>query len=153
VGEGVTHLAIEASSHGLDQHRLDGLRVTAGAFTNLSRDHLDYHPTLEEYLGAKLRLFSELIRPGGSAIVVTDNEHSNDVIAAAKRRGLRVFEVGRQARDICLRDIAVEGFAQLINVSHVGIDYAIRLPLPGLFQIENALVAAGLAIATGSDPT
>jgi UDP-N-acetylmuramoyl-L-alanyl-D-glutamate--2,6-diaminopimelate ligase len=151
-GEGVTHLAIEASSHGLDQHRLDGLRVRAGAFTNLSRDHLDYHPTMEAYLGAKLRLFSELIEPGGTAVVAADNEQSDDVIAAAQRRGLRLFEVGRQARDIRVREIAIDGFAQLIKLSYAGIDHAVRLPLPGSFQVENALVAAGLAIATGSDP-
>jgi UDP-N-acetylmuramoyl-L-alanyl-D-glutamate--2,6-diaminopimelate ligase len=148
--EGVTHLAIEASSHGLDQHRLDGLRVTAGAFTNLSRDHLDYHPTLEAYLGAKLRLFSELIEPGGAAVICADNEHSADVIAAA--RGLRLFEVGRQGRDIRLRDLAIDGFAQMVKLSYAGIDHTVRLPLPGYFQVENALLAAGLAIATGSDP-
>ena len=150
--EGVTHLAIEASSHGLDQHRLDGLRVTAGAFTNLSRDHLDYHPTLEAYLGAKLRLFSELIEPGGAAVICADNEHSADVIAAAKRRGLRLFEVGRQGRDIRLRDLAIDGFAQMVKLSYAGIDHTVRLPLPGYFQVENALLAAGLAITTGSDP-
>ena len=150
--EGVTHLAIEASSHGLDQHRLDGLRVTAGAFTNLSRDHLDYHPTLEAYLGAKLRLFSELIEPGGAAVICADNEHSADVFAAAKRRGLRLFEVGRQGRDIRLRDLAIDGFAQMVKLSYAGIDHTVRLPLPGYFQVENALLAAGLAITTGSDP-
>ena len=96
-GEGVTHLAIEASSHGLDQHRLDGVRVAAGGFTNLSRDHLDYHPTLEAYLAAKLRLFSDLIVPGGAAVIVADHEHAAQVIAAAKQRGLRLFTVGRRA--------------------------------------------------------
>jgi UDP-N-acetylmuramoyl-L-alanyl-D-glutamate--2,6-diaminopimelate ligase len=150
--EGVSHLAIEASSHGLDQHRLDGLRVKAGAFTNLSRDHLDYHPTLEAYLGAKLRLFSELIEPGGAAVICADNEHSAAVIAAAKRRGLRLFEVGRQGRDIRLRDLAIDGFAQMVKLSYAGIDHTVRLPLPGYFQVENALLAAGLAIATGSEP-
>src|SRR5215471_15713051 len=83
-GEGVTHLAIEASSHGLDQHRLDGLRVAAGGFTNLSRDHLDYHPTLEAYLAAKLRLFTDLIAPPGAAVIAADHEHAGAVVAAAK---------------------------------------------------------------------
>src|SRR4029453_7307752 len=87
--EGVTHLAIEASSHGLDQHRLDGVRVAAGAFTNLSRDHLDYHPTLEASLAAKLRFFPDLIEPHGAAVIVADHEHADAVTAAARLRGLR----------------------------------------------------------------
>ncbi|HEY7247582.1 MAG TPA: UDP-N-acetylmuramoyl-L-alanyl-D-glutamate--2,6-diaminopimelate ligase [Xanthobacteraceae bacterium] len=151
-GEGVTHLAIEASSHGLDQHRLDGLRMTAGAFTNLSRDHLDYHATLEAYLCAKLRLFGELVEPGGAAVVCAGNEHYAAVVAAVKQRGLRLFEVGRQGADIRVHDIRADGFAQLIKCSYAGVDRTVRLPLPGYFQVENALVAAGLAIATGSDP-
>ena len=76
-GDGVTHLVLEASSHGLDQHRLDGVRIAAGAFTNLSRDHLDYHPTLEAYLAAKLRLFSDLVQPRGAAVIVADHEHAD----------------------------------------------------------------------------
>ena len=83
-GEGVTHLAIEASSHGLDQRRLDGVQVAAGAFTNLSRDHLDYHPTLEAYLAAKLRLFTDLVVPGGAAVVAADHEHADAVTAIAR---------------------------------------------------------------------
>src|SRR5438270_744071 len=88
--EGVTHLAFEASSHGLDQHRLDGVRVAAGAFTNLSRDHMDYHPTVEHYLAAKLRLFSDLVVDGGAAVVAADHEHSQAVIDAALQRRLRL---------------------------------------------------------------
>jgi UDP-N-acetylmuramoyl-L-alanyl-D-glutamate--2,6-diaminopimelate ligase len=149
--EGVTHLALEASSHGLDQHRLDGLRVAAGAFTNLSRDHLDYHPTLEAYLAAKLRLFNALIEPGGAAVVCADNEHSAAVVAAVNQRGLRLFEVGRGGRDIRVQDVAIDGFAQLIKISHAGREHTVRLPLPGYFQVENALLAAGLAIVTGSE--
>ena len=83
-GEGVTHLALEASSHGLDQHRLDGVRVTAGAFTNLSRDHLDYHPTLEAYLAAKLRLFTDLIVAGGTAVIGVDDCYAGQVVEAAE---------------------------------------------------------------------
>jgi UDP-N-acetylmuramoyl-L-alanyl-D-glutamate--2,6-diaminopimelate ligase len=150
-GEGVTHLAIEASSHGLDQHRLDGLRVTAGAFTNLSRDHLDYHPTPEAYLAAKLRLFAELMEPPGTAVVAADHEHSDQVIATARRRGLNVLTVGRRGEGIRLIDAAAGGFAQTLTVSHAGAQYNVRLPLPGSFQVENALIAAGLAIATGTD--
>jgi UDP-N-acetylmuramoyl-L-alanyl-D-glutamate--2,6-diaminopimelate ligase len=151
-GEGVTHLAIEASSHGLDQRRLDGVQVVAGAFTNLSRDHLDYHPTLEAYLAAKLRLFTDLVVPGGAAVVAADHEHVDTVSAVAKRRGLRLVTVGRRGEGIRLVDTAIDGFAQVLTLAHAGRDYRVRLPLPGAFQVENALVAAGLAIATGSDP-
>jgi UDP-N-acetylmuramoyl-L-alanyl-D-glutamate--2,6-diaminopimelate ligase len=151
--EGVTHLAMEASSHGLDQHRLDGVRVAAGGFTNLSRDHLDYHPTLEAYLAAKLRLFSDLIEPGGAAVILSDHEHAAAVRAAADKRGLRILTVGESADDAGIRLIAttIEGFAQVLTIGFAGREHRVRLPLPGAFQIENALVAAGLAIATGSD--
>jgi UDP-N-acetylmuramoyl-L-alanyl-D-glutamate--2,6-diaminopimelate ligase len=151
-GEGVTHLAIEASSHGLDQHRLDGMRVAAGAFTNLSRDHLDYHPTLEAYLRAKLRLFTDLVAPAGAAVIAADHDDTQAVIAAARHRGLRLLTVGRRGDAIRLGASAPEGFSQLLRVSHGGVDYAVRLPLAGSFQVENALIAAGLAIATGSEP-
>ena len=93
-GEGVTHLALEASSHGLDQKRLDGVRIAAGGFTNLSRDHLDYHPNLEAYLAAKLRLFDMLIAPGGTAVVGVDNCYAGQVLEAARKRGLKVMTVG-----------------------------------------------------------
>ena len=150
--EGVTHLAMEASSHGLDQHRLDGVRVTAGAFTNLSRDHLDYHPTLEAYLAAKLRLFTDLIRPRGAAVIAADNEHAEAVIAAARGRRLRLMTVGTRGEGIRLLEIGIDGFAQLLKLGHAGREYAVRLPLPGTFQVENAMVAAGLVIATGGEP-
>jgi UDP-N-acetylmuramoyl-L-alanyl-D-glutamate--2,6-diaminopimelate ligase len=143
---------MEASSHGLDQRRLDGVRVTAGAFTNLSRDHLDYHPTIEDYLAAKLRLFTDLVQPRGAAVIVADHEHADAVVAAAKRRKLRLLTVGRRGEGIRLNDIGVDGFAQVLKLIYAGTDYTVRLPLPGAFQVENALVAAGLAIATGSDP-
>jgi len=150
--EGVTHLAMEASSHGLDQHRLDGVRVAAGGFTNLSRDHLDYHPTLEHYLAAKLRLFSDLVLPRGAAVVAADHERAEAVVDAAKKRRLRILTVGRRGEGIRLIDLGVDGFAQLLTLEFGGTIYTVRLPLPGAFQVENALVAAGLAIATGSDP-
>ena len=151
-GEGVTHLAMEASSHGLDQHRLDGVRIAAGGFTNLSRDHLDYHPTLESYLAAKLRLFTDLIVPGGAAVIVADHEHADAVVSAAKQRKLRLLTVGRRGEGIGLKDVKIDGFAQVLRVAHAGNEYTVRLPLVGAFQVENALVAAGLAIATGSEP-
>src|SRR5258705_10644877 len=92
---GVTHLAMEASSHGLDQRRLDGVRIAAAAFTNISRDHLDYHPSLEAYLAAKLRLF-ELVQPRGAAGIDVDHEHADVVVATARQRRLRLLTVGRE---------------------------------------------------------
>jgi UDP-N-acetylmuramoyl-L-alanyl-D-glutamate--2,6-diaminopimelate ligase len=154
--DGVTHLAFEASSHGLDQYRLDGVRVSAGGFTNLSRDHMDYHPDVAHYLTAKLRLFRDLVPPGGAAVISADHDCSDEVIATARARGLRLMTVGTNGdgagEGIRLIDSAIEGFAQTLHVEHRGRSRAIRLPLVGAFQIENALVAAGLAIGTGSDP-
>jgi UDP-N-acetylmuramoyl-L-alanyl-D-glutamate--2,6-diaminopimelate ligase len=151
-GEGVTHLAIEASSHGLDQHRLDGVRVTVGGFTNLSRDHMDYHATVEAYLAAKLILFERIVAADGAAVIDVDHEHADAVIAAAKKRGLRVFGVGRNGDDIRLIETEIDGFSQTLQLEHAGKRYRVRLPLVGAFQVENALVAAGMTIATGSDP-
>ena len=152
-GEGVTHLAFEASSHGLDQHRLDGVRVDAGAFTNLSRDHMDYHPTVEHYLGAKLRLFTDLVKADGTAVIVADHEHSDAVIAAARKRGLRLITVGRRAdaEGIRLIDAVIDGFGQIMTIEYEGKRTKLRLPLVGEYQIENALVSAGLTIGTGTD--
>jgi UDP-N-acetylmuramoyl-L-alanyl-D-glutamate--2,6-diaminopimelate ligase len=150
--EGVTHLAIEASSHGLDQHRLDGMRLAAGAFTNISRDHLDYHPTMADYLAAKLRLFTDLIEPQGAAVINADREQAEDVIACAKRRRLRLLTVGRRGAGIQLIESAIAGFTQTFLAVHAGNRYTVRLPLVGDFQIENALIAAGLAIATDAEP-
>jgi len=151
-GEGVTHLALEASSHGLDQHRLDGVRVAAGAFTNLSRDHLDYHPSMAAYLAAKLRLFEALIVPGGTAVIGADDCYAGQVAAAAKKRGLRVMTVGESGEDIKLLGGEIDGFAQVVRIAHGGRTYRIKLPLVGAFQVQNAGVAAGLCIATGSEP-
>ena len=154
-GDGVTHLAFEASSHGLDQYRLDGVRVAAGGFTNLTRDHMDYHPDVAHYLGAKLRLFRDLVAAGGAAVISADHDCSREVIDAARARSLRIIAVGRNAdgagEGIRLVDATVDGFAQQLTLEHRGRKYLIKLPLVGEFQIENALVAAGLAIGTGSD--
>jgi UDP-N-acetylmuramoyl-L-alanyl-D-glutamate--2,6-diaminopimelate ligase len=146
---GITHAAIEASSHGLDQRRLDGVRLAAGAFTNLSRDHLDYHRDLDGYFRAKLRLFETLLPPGAAAVVDADHEQAQAVLSAARRRGLRVHTVGRRGEDLRLVETAIEGFSQNLVVEHAGKTFRIRLPLVGEFQIENALVAAGLLIAVG----
>jgi UDP-N-acetylmuramoyl-L-alanyl-D-glutamate--2,6-diaminopimelate ligase len=150
-GDGITHLAIEASSHGLDQRRLDGLRVAVAGFTNISRDHLDYHGTPEAYLAAKLRLFSTLMAPGGAAVIDVDHDGGAEVLAAAKARKLEVLTVGRNGDGIRLIDASIDGLAQVIAVEHRGRRHRLRLPLVGEFQVENALVAAGIAIAAGAD--
>ena len=153
--DGVTHLAFEASSHGLDQYRLDGVRVAAGGFTNLSRDHMDYHPDVAHYLNAKLRLFRDLVPPGGAAVISADHDCSAQVIEAARKRGLRLLTVGTngdgRGEGIRLVKAGIDGFAQKLTLEHRGKTISVRLPLVGGFQIENALVSAGLAIATGSD--
>jgi len=150
--EGVTHLAIEASSHGLDQYRLDGLRIAAAAFTNVTRDHLDYHASFNDYFAAKLRLFESLVEPGGAAVIEVDHAYADAVIAAAETRGLALMSVGRKGSGIRLVEAAIDGFAQIVRLEHAGKNFRARLPLTGEFQVENALVAAGLAIATGDDP-
>jgi UDP-N-acetylmuramoyl-L-alanyl-D-glutamate--2,6-diaminopimelate ligase len=147
--EGVTHLAFEASSHGLDQHRLDGVRLKAAAFSNLGRDHLDYHPSMEAYLAAKLRLFTELLPPNGTAVVNADAEHAPQVIAAAQRSGRALLTVGHSGEALKLESLSRDGFAQRLLVRHDGKSYDIRLPLLGDYQTANALLAAGLAIAAG----
>ena len=154
--EGVTHLAFEASSHGLDQYRLDGVRVSAGAFTNLTRDHMDYHPDVAHYLAAKLRLFRDLVADGGAAVISADHECSPEVIEVARQRKLLTITVGHKgdgAGDgIAVAATAIDGFTQRLELVHRGRRYSIHLPLVGEFQIENAVVAAGLAIGTGSAP-
>lgn len=151
-GEGVTHLAFEASSHGLDQRRLDGVRLTAAAFTNLGRDHLDYHPDMDSYLAAKLRLFRDLLQPGQVAVVNADGDRASDVVAAAGRRGLAVFTTGRAGADLKLAASEARGMAgQRLSIVHASGRSEVELPLIGAYQVENALVAAGLAIATGED--
>ena len=149
--DGVTHLAMEASSHGLDQRRLDGVRLAAGAFTNLSRDHLDYHPTLEAYLAAKLRLFEVLLAPGCAAVVDADATASVKVIEVCKARGLKVVTTGEHGDDIRLVAAERDGFATRLRLRHANREHVARLPLLGRFQVENALVAAGLCIATGGE--
>ena len=150
--EGVTHLALEASSHGLDQHRLDGVCIAAGGFTNLSRDHLDYHPSIEVYLAAKLRLFEDLIVPGGTAVIGVDDCYAHRVAEAAKKRDLKIIAVGEQEADIKFVGATIDGFNQIITIMHEGHTYKVRLPLVGAFQVQNAGIAAGLAIATGAEP-
>lgn len=149
--EGVTHLSFEASSHGLDQHRLDGVRLSAAAFTNLGRDHMDYHASVEDYFAAKLRLFTELLRPGQYVVVNTDGAMSERVVDAARARGLWVMTVGRTGRVLRLVDLERDGFAQVMMIEADGVTQPVRLPLIGAYQVENALTAAAVAMSVGID--
>jgi UDP-N-acetylmuramoyl-L-alanyl-D-glutamate--2,6-diaminopimelate ligase len=148
----VTHLALEASSHGILQRRLDGVRLGAGAFTNLSRDHLDYHATLEDYLAAKLQLFDRLLAPGQPAVVDADSDVAAKVVAVCEKRGLRVVSTGLQGTALRLLESEAENFSTRIKIAHGDRIFSLLLPLAGSFQASNALVAAGLCIATGSSP-
>jgi len=147
--EGISHLAFEASSHGLDQHRLDGVRLKAAAFTNLGRDHLDYHATMQAYLAAKLRLFTGLLPAHGTAVVNADARHGPQVIAAARGAGRSILTVGQAGQALQLDSLTRDGFAQRVRVRHEGQSWDILLPLLGDYQAANALLAAGLAIAAG----
>ncbi len=150
--EGVTHLAMEASSHGLDQRRLDGVRLAAAAFTNLSRDHLDYHPTAAHYLAAKMRLFDTLLPRGAPVVIDADSDVATQVRAVCEAHGHRVLAVGRRGDGIALTQIRADADAMRIEVRHADVNYAVRLPLSGEFMASNALVAAGLCISTGEAP-
>ncbi|MBK8177079.1 MAG: UDP-N-acetylmuramoyl-L-alanyl-D-glutamate--2,6-diaminopimelate ligase [Rhodospirillales bacterium] len=149
---GVDHLAMEASSHGLDQYRLDGTRIAAAAFTNLTRDHLDYHQTMDAYLAAKLRLFSECVADGGAAVICADSPYAASVRNVAEARQLRVLTYGR-TEGADLRIVAIEPVAegQRVRLAVGGSFRTVDLPLAGSFQVENALAAAALVIVTGGD--
>jgi len=150
--EGVTHLAFEASSHGLSQYRTEGLPVNAAAFTNLSRDHLDYHGTMEAYLDAKLRLFTEVVDGDGAAVIWADEPAAAYVAVIAQQRGLDVVGVGRNGKSITLVDRDPTLLGQTLTVEIEGKRHVVKLPLIGAYQAANALTAAGLVIATGGDP-
>jgi UDP-N-acetylmuramoyl-L-alanyl-D-glutamate--2,6-diaminopimelate ligase len=148
-GAGVTHLAMEASSHGLDQYRLDGVRLTVAGFTNITRDHLDYHVTFEAYRNAKRRLFDALVPDKGAAVIDVDHDHADAFVAAAAVRGLGLITVGTRGTGIRLVEARIEGFSQALTLDHAGKTWPVLLPLAGTFQVENALVAAGMVLATG----
>jgi len=150
--QGVEHLALEASSHGLDQFRLDGLKISAAGFTNITRDHLDYHATFENYLAAKLRLFTELLDENDPAVINVDAENSNDFIDVAERRRLRLLTVGARGDFLRLLSQTPNATGQEILVASRGRKIRIALPLAGSFQASNALVAAGLALGLGDPP-
>lgn len=149
--EGVTHVAYEASSHGLSQYRNEGLVVAAGGFTNLSRDHLDYHKTMEDYFAAKMRLFGEVVADDGTAVIWADDEWSQRAIGHAAKRGLKLFTVGEQGDGIRLVSRAPGQLGQVLELAHAGQTRKVNLPLIGAYQAANALVAAGLVLATGGD--
>lgn len=149
--EGVTHAAFEASSHGLDQYRTEGLPVRAAGFTNLSRDHLDYHGDMAAYLTAKLRLFSEVVDADGTAVVWQDDEASDRVIDLARARGLKLIGVGARGATIKLIERIPGRLGQTLTLCHEGRELQVALPLIGAYQAANALMAAALVIATGGD--
>jgi len=151
-GSGVTHLALEASSHGIDQRRLDGVTLQAAAFTNLSQDHLDYHGDMEAYRAAKLRLFETLLPRGRTAVLNADSDAYSSFAAASIMSGLGVMGVGERGRDLSLigRQAVPEG--QRLTIDVRGALHEVLLPLAGAFQASNALVAAGLCIAAGETP-
>ena len=146
---GISHAAIEASSQGLDQRRVDGLRLEAAAFTNLGRDHMDYHPTVEAYLAAKLRLFEVVLPPTGVAVIDMDGAHAAEVEKVATERGQILIRVGRKGEELKLLSLTPKGFRQTLVVNAFGKEREIVLPLAGAFQASNALTAAGLAIGAG----
>jgi len=151
--EGVTHVAYEASSHGLSQYRNEGLPVAAGAFTNLSRDHLDYHLDMEDYFAAKMRLFTDVVSNEGAAVIWADDAWSERAIAAARARSLSVFSVGERGEAIRLVSRKPGQLGQELEIEHQGRRYQVMLPLIGAYQAANALTAAGLVLATGGQPS
>lgn len=150
--DGIDHAAVEASSHGLTQHRLDGLRIGAAAMTNLTRDHLDYHGSTEDYLYAKLRLFGEVMKPGGTAVLNSDSDSFAETEALCWARGHRIISVGTSAGDIRLmiRQPLVNG--QRLTIDYHRRTFEVSIPLIGDFQAHNALMAAGLVIAGDEEP-
>ena len=150
--EGVSHVAFEASSHGLSQFRNEGVPVKAGAFTNLSRDHLDYHADMDDYFAAKMRLFDEVVEDGGAAVIWADDAWSGKACGHAKKRGLRVFTVGEEGNGIRLLARTPGQLGQALEIEHEGRTRKVNLPLIGAYQAANALVAAGLVLVTGGSP-
>jgi len=150
-GLGVTHLALEASSHGVDQRRLDGVDLTAAGFLNLTQDHLDYHGTMGVYREAKLRLFNTLLHRGGIAVLNADSDACDVFASAAVTSGQTVFSVGEAGQGLKLVDRRPTPEGQALKIEHQGATYEVRLPLVGGYQASNVLVAAGLCIAAGED--
>jgi len=150
--EGVSHAVFEASSHGLSQYRTEGLPVQVGAFTNLSRDHLDYHGDMDSYFEAKMRLFDEVVDPDGTAVIwADDGEWSGKVIKRAMDRGLGLLTVGEQGSSLRLVSHTPTQLGQVLMVKAQGNTHRISLPLIGAYQAANALCAAGIVLAIGGE--
>lgn len=147
---GVTNLAMEASSHGLDQHRLDAIKVTAAAYSNLSRDHLDYHETMEDYFTAKLRLFTDVLQKDGCAVLNADDEYFEDIVHKCRETGHWVMTYGESPSDIQLVNLTPRPSGQDITLSVFGTKYNLTIPLVGDFQVMNAMAALGLVLAGGT---
>ena len=148
----IDHLALEASSHGLAQHRLDGVNVAAAAFTNLTRDHMDYHADGAAYLEAKAGLFERVMAANGTAVLNADDEHAAGLAGRCRARGLRVLTFGANGADLRLLHRRDTPTGQALSVAIFEVEHRVALPLPGAFQACNALAAAGLALATGIAP-
>ena len=148
---GTTHVAYEASSHGLDQHRAEGVPLAAAAFTNFSRDHLDYHGTMDEYFEAKMRLFERLLPAGKPAVVWTDDPKSDEVMERAEGAGHELLTVGRRGETIRLVEQTPTALGQTLVLEHGGKSHRLALPLIGAYQASNVLTAAGLILATGGE--
>ncbi|MEO5578596.1 MAG: UDP-N-acetylmuramoyl-L-alanyl-D-glutamate--2,6-diaminopimelate ligase [Sphingomicrobium sp.] len=148
---GISHVAYEASSHGLDQFRSEGLPVVAAAFTNFSRDHLDYHVDMESYFAAKMRLFDEVVESDGTAVVWTGDARSTEVVQHVRARALKLITVGPGAETIGLIEQVPTPLGQRLVLRHHGKDYRLTLPLIGAYQANNVLTAAGLLIGTGTE--
>ena len=146
---GISHVAYEASSHGLDQHRAEGVPLAAAAFTNFSRDHLDYHETMDAYFEAKMRLFDELLPPGRPAVIWTDDPKSDEVIDRCLKRGHEILSVGRKGETLKLVEQSPTALGQKLLLAHGGKQHRLALPLIGAYQAANVLTAAGLVLATG----
>ncbi len=147
--DGVDHVVLEASSHGLEQSRLDGVNLTAGAFTNLSRDHLDHHGSMDNYRAAKLRLFDSVLPDDATAVLNADSDDFSIFSSIARARGLRIIGYGRAADEIRIKQIQAKPDGQQLSIRVLGKHYEVDLALPGAFQARNALCALGLAIACG----
>ena len=149
--EGVSHAIFEASSHGLTQYRSEGVPVSVAAFTNLSRDHLDYHGTMEAYFEAKMRLFDEVVDENGCAVIWADDVWSDQVIARARKREIRLITVGEKGKGIQLLSREPSQLGQTLELRIQGDVHKVKLPLIGAYQAANALVAAGVVMASGGE--
>jgi UDP-N-acetylmuramoyl-L-alanyl-D-glutamate--2,6-diaminopimelate ligase len=150
---GISHLAMEASSHGLDQYRLDGVRVTAAGYTNLSRDHLDYHKDMDEYFEAKARLFSEVLERSGIAVLNADDEYFDRLANICRKSGHKIMSYGARGENIRLLERTLCPIGQSVKLYVMGQEYDVTIPLVGEFQVMNALCALGLVLAGDGEPS